>query len=553
MQVWSALGKDSRRYRVVFHLFAPTAFNSVIRQSMSASDFRMTGSQMVCWGVMLLGLYGAYSAGQTLGEGDFSHVIFYILTIIWLLAALIARHIWWIALFFSLGLGLTTAAGGFKMSGTDIAGLFSLSCLLAMSGMNQLSVKKKEMNLGGFFYLTLIYVAFHTSFFMVDNYYGGDTQFKNIAKLYYSVLIPLGFLWLMDRYAEPNGISVALKLLIYSSLLFSIIGIAVTITGFSISLLCTDIMFFSWASNEMAIGYLRWTTLPILLLCFALYFMAATLIQKTLNTLAIGIFLVGMLLSGGRIAALETLLFFVPWLAIRGEKRKIYAGAWFFAIVFASLFTIGHTIDPQRLENLPESFQSVQRSLSLFLPSEKSENLKMEGSDAWHKDLVIGSWNYAHNNFITMITGNGFKGWDDSIDISMFTFGAAYDFAVKIAIRMGQSETLFFSVLPIFGWLGVFLYYGFMFEMMRRYVKVRKICPAGSLARALCEFSFSYIFITMVVSPFGGAIPSYNMIFWIIGFIAAKPYMTTRFPFQKPVSLSESTEVLTRGPLVKTT
>jgi hypothetical protein len=520
---------------------------------MSASDFRVTGGQMVIWGVMLLGLYGAYSAGQTLGEGDFSHVVFYILTIVWVLAALTARHFWWIPLFISLGLGLTTAATGFKILGTDMAGLFALSCLLAMASMSQLSVKKGERNLGGFFFLTLLYVALHALFFCVGNYFGGDTQFKNIAKLYYSALVPLIFLLLMDRYAVPKGMSVALNTLIAMTLIFSIVGSVMTLAGFSIQELSTDIASFSWASYEMAAGYLRWTVLPILMLCISLRDAKQTGTQKGFYTLAIAILFLGLLCGGGRIAMLGIIVFFVPWYGIRGKWRQVFIGGWVLFIASALLFILGHTIDAKQLESMPKSFQNVQRSLSIFFPADQSENLKMEGSNAWHEDLVKGSWDYANEDMSTLVLGHGYKGWDDSINIAMFTFGEAYDSAVKIAIRMGASETQFFSLLAIYGWVGVLLYYGFMIEMMRRYVKVRKICPQGSMARSLCEFSFCNIFVTMVISPLGGAIPSYNMIFWMIGFIAAKPYMTMRFPFQKRVSLSESTGVLTRGPMVKTT
>jgi hypothetical protein len=278
-----------------------------------------------------------------------------------------------------------------------------------------------------------------------------------------------------------------------------------------------------------------------------------TAAQKGFNAIAIAIFFLALMYGGGRSSLLGGIIFFVPWLAIRGKWRQIFTGGWLLIVACALLFIIGHTIDKNELENLPKSVQSIQRSFSIFFPTENSENLHMEGSDAWHKDLREGSWDYAHQEMNTILIGNGFKGWDDSINMAMFTFGEAYYSAVKIAIRMGASEALFFSILAIFGWVGILLYFGFMIEIMRRYIKVFKFCPKGTLAYALCEFSFCNIFVTMVISPLGGAIPSYNMIFWMIGFIAAKPYMTMRFPFQKPVSLSESTEVLTRGPLVKTT
>jgi hypothetical protein len=176
---------------------------------------------------------------------------------------------------------------------------------------------------------------------------------------------------------------------------------------------------------------------------------------------------------------------------------------------------------------MPEGFRNVERALSIFMPADEQldYNSKTEGSNVWHQDLVTGAWEASTKDMTTFIFGNGFKGWDDSIDMMMFTFGAAYESAVKMAVRMGAIETQFFSLLTIFGLIGVLLYYGFMIELLRRTLRVMKKCPEGSFGQSLCVFSASLLLVTLLVSPIGGAIPSYNILYWIVGCLAAEPYL----------------------------
>jgi hypothetical protein len=212
---------------------------------------------------------------------------------------------------------------------------------------------------------------------------------------------------------------------------------------------------------------------------------------------------------------------------IRGKWNQFVVSGWMILIAAGSLFIMGHTLDTKFLHNMPEGFKNVERACSIFLPEDQKDQsqLMTEGSDQWHQDLAIGAWESATKDMTTFIFGNGFKGWDDSIDINMFAYGAAYEFAVKMAVRMGLTETHFFSILTIFGALGVLFYYGFMIELLRRTLRLMKKCPEGSFPQSLCVFSASFLLVTLITSPIGGAIPSYNMIYWILGSFTASSYL----------------------------
>ena len=318
----------------------------------------------------------------------------------------------------------------------------------------------------------------------------------------------------------------AIKVQVTLAILFSIIATAVKLTGFSIPLIGDEIVNFSWADAVASEGFLRWTILPIMMMAVCLTASASGGVRLFYRISAIVLFVTGFF-GGGRVVLLTVFLFFLVWMAIRKKWRQFGIMGWMAIGALGALFVLGHSLDARAVNGMPESLKSVQRAISIFMPAEAQDNSdsNTEGSDQWHRDLVSGAWEAATKSMETGIFGNGFKGWDDSIDLSMFTFGAEYQFAVKMAVRMGATETHFFSVLTIFGFIGVILYYGFMIELLRRTYSVMKRCPDGSIARSLCVFSSSLLIVTIVISPIGGAIPSYNMIYWILGCLAAEPYL----------------------------
>jgi hypothetical protein len=493
---------------------------------MSDHEFRASPFQFIVLGVIALGLFAAFQAGNMIAEGGFGKVLLIIAATAWILSVITIRSHWWVPLFISLVLGFSSAAVGFKIQGTDIMGALALSCLLAMLTMGQLKTIRRERNLGVFYYLTFLYIAGHTVIFCINNYFAGDTQFKNIAKSYYGALVPLFFLWLMDQYASASGLRIAIKAQVILAILFSIVGTAVALLGVSIPLIGGEIVNFSWADAVGVTGFLRWTILPVMMMAVCLT-SAESGAGRLFYRISVAILFVTGFFGGGRVVLLMVFVFFLVWMAIRKKWRQFGIMVWLALGVLGILFVMGHTLDARAVNAMPPALKSVQRAISIFMPAEAQDNsdFNTQGSDQWHRDLASGAWEAATKDVNTGIFGNGFKGWDDTIDLSMFTFGAEYQYAVKMAIRMGATETHFFSVLTIFGFVGVVLYYAFMIELLRRTLAVMKRCPEGTIARSLCVFSSSLLIVTIIVSPIGGSIPSYNLIYWILGCLAAEPYL----------------------------
>jgi|694.fasta_scaffold05981_15 hypothetical protein len=493
---------------------------------MSRQASSIVSGQLIIWGVIALGLYAAFQAGNIIADGGFGEVFLYIAGTLWVLAVITIRRFWWIPLFIFLVIGFSSTALGFKIQGTDISGALGLSCLMAMLSMGQLKQAPRERNLGIFFYLTMLYVGGHTVIYGINNYFSGDTQFKNIVKAYYGAFIPLVFLWLIDAYAQGKGLKKAVNAQIILSLLFALIAVVVTFFLIPIPFISGDTINFSWADPAGAAGFLRWTILPVFMLAVCLAGSSRGQ-KKIFYRLSAVLLLCMSIFGGGRVGLLMMVLFLLVWMALRGKWRQLVISGWLIVIAGGGLFIMGHTIDAKVLQGMPEGLQKVQRAISIFMPADQQDDSQImtEGSNQWHQDLVNGAWEAATKDMTTFLFGNGFKGWDDSIDMKMFTYGAAYETAVKMAVRMGATETHFFSILTIFGLTGVLFYYGFMIEVLRRTLRVMKKCPEGSFAQTLCVFSASLLIVTLLVSPIGGAIPSYNMIYWMVGCLAAEPYL----------------------------
>ena len=190
------------------------------------------------------------------------------------------------------------------VDGTDLMALFGFFCLLAMLTMGQLKPKNTHPNLGLFFYLLLIYVGAHAVLYGFDNYFNGDTQFKNIAKRYYVLIAPLIFIWCMDRYAHPKGLRQLINLMLIVTMFFCVLGVILTIYDLTIPLLSEDILNFAWADPDSVRGYLRYIAPIMMLLALCLTASGAKGWNKVLYRVGVLILLPSVFFGGGRTSLL---------------------------------------------------------------------------------------------------------------------------------------------------------------------------------------------------------------------------------------------------------
>jgi len=495
---------------------------------MSNSLLRTTSNQLIAWAAAVIGIVLAFNVGGSIADGNYTGVSVSIAALVLGIATLTLREYWWTLPYLAMVSGLSSSALGFNFTLTDVMTACAMTCLIAMTTLGSLHRRESVSQLGVFFFFTLAYVALHAVFFGLNNYFYGNTQFKNIAKAYYGTLFPLILILLIDRFALNKKIEGIVRAQVLIAMLFSLVALVVSFGQFTIDPLANPLIQFSWASYEYSGSYVRWTILPIAMLSLSMIASERNSVARALFKVASFVFISASFFGGGRGTAVMMVLFITTLFIIRKKWKELILGGWLLVVVGGVGMIVGHNLDFERkLHDMPDFLKPVQRALSIFLPSDQLDDsvLLVEGSNKWHEDLQKSAWEYANDDWQSTILGHGFKGWDDSISLDMYTYGAAYQSAVAIAIRMGASETLFYSVLPIFGWLGVILYYGFMIDLARRIHAAIPRCPRNTRARSLCDFSVSYIIVIMIVSPSSGSMPSYNMVFWMIGLVAAEPYL----------------------------
>jgi hypothetical protein len=126
--------------------------------------------------------------------------------------------------------------------------------------------------------------------------------------------------------------------------------------------------------------------------------------------------------------------------------------------------------------------------------------------------------------------GHGYKAWDYSLNDDSDDGGDVMDIERRkdLAIEMGLTENMFSSVTNIFGLTGLVLYAVFLLNLGLQLWKGMLLSPERSSSRALCEFSLVNLVAALTSCCFQGTVPNIMLIFWMLGVLAARPYLATK-------------------------
>jgi hypothetical protein len=227
----------------------------------------------------------------------------------------------------------------------------------------------------------------------------------------------------------------------------------------------------------------------------------------------------GAVVSGGRLTMLLCLAAGLFFAAIRG-KLWIALPLSLLTIILSLVLSTSSEL----MYSLPET---AQRALTPLNFSDQGAQMKedISGSDEWHKtlrDRSIGYWMADTNSFWL---GHGYKAWDYTMPTENVGSSAEFEHLVELAVEMGATENMFSSITNIFGLVGLILYGCFLLQMAIVLFKGTRVCPIGSDARALCEFSLVSLLGALVLCFWAGSVPNLNLMFWQLGVLAARPYL----------------------------
>lgn len=494
---------------------------------------------------IVAGLLLAILLGYLGASGDVESLI---LAAVWITAIAIivfVRDYWWSPALIITALSFHTLALGFAMTGLEIGVIILFLTFPVKIAMKTLRPVTPALPLGFSFWSLLVFISFHCLIILFYSKIEG-VQLKNILKAYYQVITPIVFYGLLLRYCEPRTVRPTAVAIFMTTLAVSIVSIPIIFLNLPLGVLTTLKISVDWVNSAGAAALFRYTGPFLLMATLAWWPVAKSSKTKLflLGSLALGIF--GTLLSGGRLSFVECL---VAGLVFSILRKKIWISVLF--ALFLLCVSLLISANPRILYLFPDIIHRTL--LPLELTGEVTEiKEKNAGSDKWHHDLLVRSLDYWFADTNSIFFGHGYKSWDDSIDTDP-EYLANPELMILNAIEMGRTENMFSSITNIFGATGLVLYALFMLNLAWMLWRAMRASPLGSSARALCEFSLINLGLQIFFAPVVGSTPSLNIIYWGLGLLAARPYISD-VPVKHSVErqsfdLSRETPIPPRGRL----
>jgi len=462
--------------------------------------------------MIVAGVFGTWTASS-----QYEYIAIFA---VWVTAGAVivfVQDYWWAPILIITALAFSTNVAGLPLTGIEMG--MMILCLALPTKMAMKTLRKAEpvMMPSVFYWLLLGYVLIHAAVIIAYNHTMG-IQLKNIVKAYYTALTPLIFYGLVIRYCHLRTVRTTILILFFVtawSVAFSIIVMA---TGITIDF--SDLhLAIGWLDSSLANVILRSSSPYLFIFCLAYWPAARDNFGRFF--LAIGIFIgfIGTLASGGRLTLATCFVASIFFAVVRGKLWLALP-----AVALTLLVSTAITMKPDILFNMPES---IQRSLAPLNFSDQQTEIQegLVGSDDWHKNLRDRSLTYWLSDPNSFYFGHGYKSWDTSIVTTEDLSLVDSDRLADLAIEMGLTENMFSSITNIFGLVGLILYACFLIHLGYLLYKGYRLAPAGTMARALCEFSLVNLSTSLAFCALMGSVPGLSLIYWSLGILAARPYL----------------------------
>jgi hypothetical protein len=465
--------------------------------------------------------------GSWIANGEFEYLILFAVwaAAVWII--IFVQDYWWSPMLIIMALGLGTTAAGTPLSGMEVGVVILALTFPVKIAMKTLRKAEPEMSPGFFYWVVLCFVALHFVIILIYNKIDGAPQLRNIVKSYYTFLTPLVFYGLLVRYCRLRTVRPTIDILFFTNLFVVAASIITLLAGISIPPLTGLHIGIGWLDFYGAMGTLR-NGGPLLFAgAVAFWPVVRTAAGRSWLGAAIVIALFGTLVGSGRISVFCCIFSGASFAILRG---KLWLAL---PVLLCTLLTsVLISASPDFYLGLPSLIQRSLAPLNFSVAGEE-QNENLEGSNGWHKELRDRSFDYWTEDTTSFWLGHGFKSWDPTIDPSNQD-AVDPEHMVELAIEMGATENMFSSITNIFGVAGLVVYGCFLGSVIVSLIKVCRLAPVGSDARALCEFSLVNLIPSIFLAFYAGTIPGPLLFFWTVGILAARPYLAERKPAKAP-------------------
>lgn len=476
-----------------------------------------TPGRLSAWVGLAAGLALALTYGLLIGNTELQTVLLLSSGIMLAILVIFLGNFWWAPLFLVSASGITATVLGFRATGFEL-GFCAVGIAFALKmAMRTMRIAQPKLRVGLAFRVLLFYIIAHCFVILLQQSHGGgEGSVKNIVRAYYTVFAPLMLSFLLLRSCEQRTVRPVLNAAMILIAVGTIFAIPVFVLSLDFAFLKAFPVEVSWLDLDSAGGVLR--TAPVLLFfAFALWPATRSPAKKFLLLIAMVIALTAALASSGRIA-LASCLGGVLILCVLQKKWMIFP-----VVVMAIIFTgFTVTLNPRVLDRLPDSAHRALSPLN-FSGHDTSVGQATQLSDRWHEELRTDSLRYWMASYSSFLVGHGYDRWDEGLTDTDFT--RDFEYAKKMAIRMGRTENAFSSITNIFGIIGLLLYGAFTVSLFLRTLKARRLSPPRSFSRSMSEFSLVMMVLFAVLLPWSGGVPGWEIIFWHVGILSAREYL----------------------------
>jgi hypothetical protein len=447
-----------------------------------------------------------------------------ILVAVWVAAVLVivfVRDYWWSPAIIVATSTLTTRAVGFNLTGLEVGLVVICLTFPVKLAMKTLWPAKPKMDPGLFYWALLAYVAIHAVVIFYYSKIEGEPGIQNIVKSYYGVLAPLVLFGLLMRYCNSRTVFPTVAIVFGIWIVTTIISIFVYIFNIQINELTALQLNVEFADAMVSPGFLRQSGPSLFVTAIAFWPVARSNPIRALLGFSGVLGIIATLYGGGRVAMFSCIVAALFFAVVR---RRFWLAV---PVVVGSVVTIGIcTLEPDFIYSLPDTFQRALTPLNFSEQKTEVQSSVVE-SDRWHEELREDSLTYWNADTNSFFLGHGFKGWDQSLTDPTIN---DFDGRKLVAIQMGLTENMFSAITNIFGLTGLILYAGLLIQLAWRSWEGRRLAPERSVARAMCEFSFVNLVTCIVLAPLLGGVPGIGLIYWVLGVLAARPYLAAPEP-----------------------
>lgn len=463
----------------------------------------------------LAGLMIAVVYGLMIGGTELSTVAAISAALVFIFLLVVAGEFWWALLVLATASGLRTSEFGFRMTGFEIGFVAVVAATLIRMALRSMKKYRPPVGLGLPFWALALYLVLHAALVVTHEKFTDPLALKNIVRGYYSVVAPLAFFSLLGFYCHPRTVKPVILALLGVMIATTVFAIPIWLFGLNLTLPEEIPVGFAWLDSNESGGVLR--AAPILAVFAIALFPTARSLPR--SWMIGGVFVLALLaatLSSGRLALASVMLVSVLFL---GLNRKW--GACALGALGVGMLVIVATNYPEWIDKLPKTAQRAISPMNLAHSHLKDETSL---SDRWHEELRKESFDYWTETWVTFLFGHGYGRWDSSLSGDEM-WHRDFDYAKKLAIQMGKTENVFSSITNIFGLTGLLLYAWFTFYLGKSLLHARSLAPPRSFEKAMCEVSIVYIAMFLILSPFAGGAPGWDLFYWQIGLLAARPLL----------------------------